>query len=50
MTLPPTPDTLTKDEWNALLEKFDEHEISEEQQERQQKYLQKLVTEGGVDE
>ena len=42
MTLPkPTP-PLTQDEWDTLQQKFETHEIPEEQRKRQEKYRTKL--------
>jgi len=42
MTLPDPPTPLSEEERRALAEKFEEHEISEDQRERQQKYREKL--------
>jgi len=42
MALPKHPGPLSENEQEVLSEKFDDHEISDEQRERQQKYRDKL--------
>lgn len=42
MALPKPPAPLTEEERETLSEKFAEHEISEEQEQRQQRFREKL--------
>jgi len=42
MALPKPPSSLTEEEREVLSSKFEEHEISEEQEERQEKFREKL--------
>ncbi len=42
MALPKHPGPLSKSEQETLSEKFADHEISDEQRERQEKYREKL--------
>ena len=45
MALPQPPSPLTKEQRETLSEKFAEHEISEEQRERQEYFREKLEDE-----